>query len=214
MSVSIARYLKDFSEPQGSALALSVDEGSEDMFADTGVSDPFATHTVVDLEEERRVAWAAGYEAAMQELAEKAASERAELVAQHEAAIADVEARNAEATAERILSGLRNSADAVATAISEEVAKVLGPVLDEEVTQRAVSSLADAIRAAMPDGDAVTLVVHGPRALFERLEAEPGMHATMKFVENDDIDLVVEIADSVLVTRLSAWSASLGKVLE
>lgn len=210
MSVSIARYLKDFGEPQGTALAVAQD--SEEVFALDDAA--FAEVPAVDPEEIRRIAWAEGYEAAMQEATAKAEAERKELVAAHLEEMTAIEARQAEQNAGRIQAGLRNIADSLASAISEQVAAVLAPVMTEELTRNAVAELARTIVELLPDDEVVSIVVHGPKALFEILEAEPEMPVDMRFVENNDIDLVVEVDDRVLVTRLSAWAASLEKVME
>lgn len=67
----------------------------------------------------------------------------------------------------------------------------------------------------MPDGEAVTIVVKGPKDLFEKLKTQPGFEEeTMKFTETTDIDLTVELGESVFVTRMSAWASSLRKVMK
>ena len=58
------------------------------------------------------------------------------------------------------------------------------------------------------------VTVRGPGELFDRLREQMDGHDDLiRHVEADDIDLTVEIDDTAIVTRISAWTASLKKVL-
>ena len=123
--------------------------------------------------------------------------------------------RHLEEIAASLSRGLREGIDAIAANLSEQTANILAPVLTEKLSLKAVSALADVVRSAMPDGEGVTLVVKGPKDLFERLKTQPGFEEeTMKFTETTDIDLSVELGESVFVTRMSAWASSLRKVMK
>lgn len=216
MSASIARYLKDFGESQPSVASFSEAEMPDVSFGD--FSDDFSAAPeveTVDVESERRSAYADGHETATRELNEKMDAERTDLLAKHAAEIAELTAKYQVETAAFVATRLRESTDALAVCLSEQVATLLAPVLTEELSARAATSLADLVRAAIPDGEAATLVVKGPRSLFESLKVELSMDEKLiQFTETADIDLSVEIGETVLVTRMSAWASSLRKVLK
>jgi len=77
-----------------------------------------------------------------------------------------------------------------------------------------VSDLADLLRTAILSGEAGTVTVKGPSSLFDALVGNmPEVAGSLRHVEADDLDLSVDIGETVLVTRISAWTASLKKVL-
>ncbi|KIV63835.1 hypothetical protein SZ54_3549 [Rhizobium sp. UR51a] len=216
MTTSIARYLKDFGDAQPAGLAFG------DPLADTDSVSPFADAASgfdefesVDVENERQAAYARGHEDATREITEKMQAERDELLAAHSAELEALRTAYLEEIAVFLSRGLREGIDAIAATLSEQTAAILAPVLTKELSLKAVSALADVVRASMPDGDAVTLVVKGPKDLFEQLKTQPGFEEeTMKFTETADIDLSVELGESVFVTRMSAWASSLRKVMK
>lgn len=216
MSASIARYLKDFGESQPSVASFVETEMPDLSFGD--FSDDFSAAPeieTIDVESERRSAYADGHETATRELTEKMDAERAELLAKHAAEMAELTAKYQVETASFVATRLRESTDALASCLSEQVAALLAPVLTEELSTRAAKSLADLVRGSIPDGEAATLVVKGPRALFENLKTELSMDENLiQFTEAADIDLSVEIGETVFVTRMSAWASSLRKVLK
>ncbi|MDI7863411.1 hypothetical protein MRS76_15755 [Rhizobiaceae bacterium n13] len=212
MTTGLARYLKDFS-PVRPAAALGdigfADMLDEDAFASTVETPP------LDLDVERREAHAAGYEAATAELTVKHEAELAALAEAHRLELAALTEKYTAEAAVALSAGLSRMAASIAHEISEQVAIVLGPVMTDELTRKAVDDLAAMVRAAVIEGAAGTITVRGPSALFEKLEAALGEDiASLRHVEAVDLDLSVEIGGSVIVTRMSAWAASLKKVLE
>lgn len=215
MSASIARYLKDFGDVQPVGLAFNDTLG--DAGAIPGFDDlsPFEVLGSLDIEAEKQAAYARGHDDATREAAETMQAERDELIAAHAAELAALRSVYLDEIAVFLSRGLREGIDAIAASISEQTAAILAPVLTEEMSQKAVCALADVVRASMPDGEAVTLVVKGPAELFEKLKTQPGFEEDkMKFTETTDIDLSVELDDNVFVTRMSAWASSLRKVMK
>jgi hypothetical protein len=213
MSVSIAHYLKDFGDGQPQPSPFP-DSGFAGGLLDEPAAD-FSATPALDIEEERRIAYAEGHEAATRELSERMQTERDELLAAHAAELASIAQKHADETTALIVERLRDSADLIAKTIGDQVAEVLAPILTRELSDAAAVNLAEMIRAAVPDGEAVTLVVKGSRDLYESLKAQLGDEdKTLRFEETADIDLTVEIGESVLVTRMSAWASSLRKVLK
>jgi hypothetical protein len=213
MSASIARYLKDFGEPQPAPAVLSP------QFDIGGMSDDFDFPAVeeepaIDIEAERAEAHAEGFEAARAESEQKWADEKQALEAAHAAELADLRARLETQAAEKIDAGLHTIAAKIAATVGEQTAGALVPFLEASLANKAVDELADLIRKAMFDGDIGTITVSGPGEIFEKLKTALGSDApVLRHVEADDLDLSVDIDGSVLVTRLSAWAASLRKVL-
>lgn len=216
MSASIGRYLKDFGEVQPAGLAFGdplADAEGVSGFGDVAAG--FGEFEPVDVESEKQAAYARGHDDATREITERMQAEREELLAAHKAELEDLRSVYLEEIAVFLSRGLREGIDAIAENLSEQTATILAPVLTEELSLKAVSALADVVRTSMPDGEAVTLVVKGPKELFEQLKTQPGFEEeTMKFTETTDIDLSVELGESVFVTRMSAWASSLRKVMK
>ena len=210
MSASLSRYLKDFSAPAAPPPQFA-DFAVEEGPAEPAVPEVPVVH--IDLEAERREAYRQGQEAV-----------RAELVAEHEAALAAATAKHGEEIAAlrqqyeveaagRIADSLHQIARLLAGAISAEAAAVLAPVCEEAVREKAIAELAVLIEAAVTEGEAGQIIVTGPRHMFEDLSARlPTADGLLRHVEAVDTDLTVSIGESVLVTRMSAWADGLRKV--
>lgn len=215
MSMPLAHYLKDFSAPATPpAGAIGSDFPASDDIAFESDFGSFPEAEPIDLEAERRAAYAEGHEAASAELGERHAAELAALKAAHEEAMAALEAQLMGETARRLAEGLERVAADVAIAVSEHAAEALAPFLSEEVAAKAVGDLADLLKTAIAEGHAGTITLKGPRALFDLLLARmPEAAGALRHVEVEDLDLQAELDGAVLVTRISAFAASLKKVL-
>ena len=209
MSISLSRYLKDFGEPKPSAPIIDIDDLAGDVFPETPSEPP------VDIEAERREAYAQGHAAATADLTEKYESEARALAEAHARALEELKIRYEVEAAAVIASRVLDIAEEVAQLVSAGAATAIAPVMTEALAAKAAESLAALLRDAILEGAAGAIVVRGPTRLFDILKAELGEHAgAVRHVETDDIDLAVEIGESVIVTRMSAWAASLKKVLE
>lgn len=213
MSMNLAHYLKDFSAPQPApAVTHGMDFGDADMldseFPALSQPDP------VDVEAERREAYAEGHEAATQELQAQFQAERQALAAGHAQAITELREKHRAEIAQTLSDGLRTISAEIAIAVSEQAAVAMAPLFSDEIAGKAIKELAVMMQAAILEGNAGAIVVTGHADLFERLKAElPDSEEFLRFVEADDLDLSVDIGETVLVTRISAWTASLRKVL-
>lgn len=97
---------------------------------------------------------------------------------------------------------------------SDVVARLLAPVLTEDLQRKAVASLGAVIDAAIRDSGAVRIRVRGPLSLFEMLEARLGEHSgRIEFTETQELDLQVAVDESLYETRLSDWSQSLARAV-
>ncbi|EJZ22591.1 hypothetical protein NE852_04000 [Rhizobium sp. Pop5] len=209
MSISLSRYLKDFGEPEPSVPMIDMDDFAGDGFPE------IPSEPAIDVEAERREAYAQGHAAATAELTEKYELEARMLAEVHARELEELKLRYEVEAAAVIASRIRDVAEEVAELVSAGAAAAIAPVMTETLAAKATESLAALLREAILEGAAGPIVVRGPSRLFERLKAELGEHAeAVRHLEADDIDLAVEIGESVIVTRMSAWAASLKKVLE
>jgi hypothetical protein len=214
MSMPLTRLLKDFSAPPAPAPSLSAQfELSE--------QDPFEMDfpalpepEPINLEDIRREAYAAGHEAG-----EKAAEERLEVDRQaaevaHSQAVAEIEARFRDDMTKALGERLPAIINELSLAISDQVAVALAPLFAEAVAEKAVSDLAGLLKTAINSGEAGVIELRGPKALFAMLaEQMPDQLGLLHHVEADDLDLSAEFAEAALVTRISAFAASLRKVI-
>ena len=212
MSAMLSRYLKDFSDIKPVAPAPEPMAFADDAF---GGFAAIAEEPVLDIDAERRAAYAEGYAAAAAELSEKHAIEVQTIELVHQREIEELKAKYEDELAADLAERLSNIASEVADLVSAATIKAVAPVISGAIAEEAVSSLATLLREAVLDGAAGPIVVKGPASLFALLEKALGEKTgLLRHLETDDVDLSVEVDGSVLVTRISAWSASLKKVLE
>ncbi|MCK8780128.1 hypothetical protein M0654_09045 [Rhizobium sp. NTR19] len=213
MSAMLARYLRDFSEPEApppDMMGAAFDHGTDD---DLHFEVPAAP--LVDLEAERAEAHQQGYQEASETLRREFEEERQALVAAHAAELAGLREQYENQAAATIASRLEEIAAVTAQAVSDQTAAILAPLVDEALAAQAVGEMAALIRAAILDGDAGVLTVRGPVHLFEKLQEALGAENTaLRHIEAPDLDISVDIGETALVTRISAWSASLKKVMK
>lgn len=208
----LSRYLKDFSDIKPIAPAPEPMDFADDAF---GGFPEIAEEPVVDVEAERRAAHAEGQAAAIAELTDKHAIEMQTIELIHQREIDELKAKYEQELASLVAARLSGIAFEVADLVSAAAVKAVAPVISGGIAEEAVTSLAALLREAILDGAAGPVVVRGPASLFALLEKAMGENpGLLRHLETDDVDLAVEVDGSVLVTRISAWSASLKKVLE
>ncbi|RYC10250.1 GTPase [Ciceribacter ferrooxidans] len=212
MSLPLTRYLKDFSQPAGTSASkgMAFPEQGPAFDIDFAAPEP----EPVDIDAERRAAYAEGYEVAERDLRLTFETERQALVEEHARALDAIRQKFEAETARALADGLHRAAGQIALAVSEQAAAAVAPFLSERVVANAVGDLAEQLSAAILCGEAGTISVSGPGPLFEMLREALGDDAhVLHHIEADDLDLTVDIGGTALVTRISAWTASLKKVL-
>ncbi|MCA1403802.1 hypothetical protein I6F26_04190 [Ensifer sp. IC3342] len=216
MSAQLSRYLKDFSAPK-----IELSRMPPKYFPDVdtdfpGTDRPGARPAMpeIDIDAERRDAFAQGR-----------AEASAELVFEHEREIAELKARHAEEMealtrhledefAGRLANKVAEMTDRLALGLGDQTARVLAPVMEEALLKRAIEDLAQMVRQGLGAGEGCVITVKGPLTLFEALKRHMPDHTTLfRHIETNDIDLAVEMGDAVLVTRMAAWSDTVRKVL-
>jgi hypothetical protein len=132
----------------------------------------------------------------------------------HAAEIAEIERRHGEEAGVRIEAGLTGIEARVTETVSGTVARILGPIISEEVLKRSIDELACAIGEAMEDADAVTIRVTGPQSLFSALAERLGEKSKhLRHREAEGLDLTIDVNGSLIETRLTEWQAAVNEVL-
>ena len=156
--------------------------------------------------------------AAEQALRERLAEEHAEALRVekelHAEEVARLQQRFGEEASAKIDAGFAEMETRLAESTGMVVSRILGALLSDDLRDRSIARLADLIREALRDGEAVRVRVHGNLALFEALKQQlPGHAGQFDFMESPDFDLSVAIDESIYETRLAEWSAALAEIL-
>lgn len=209
MSASIARYLKDFGAPPPQMVVEDLDAFAPDM------SDFAApAEEPVDIEAERAEAFARGRDEATAEIQARWDAERAGMIDAHKAEMAALQARFESEFAQMAAARLQEFSTSTARIIADRTAAALAPLAEETIVAKAIADLANLVRTAVLQGEVQAITVRGPFAMFDKFRDALGSEAAViRHVEAVDIDLVVELGDASLVTRISEWAAGLRKVL-
>lgn len=216
MSAMLSRYLKDFSAPKVE-LSLMPQKYFPDLDSDYADGDRLGARPAtpeIDIDAERRRAFAEGRAEATAELVFEHERQIADLQAAHAAELAALTQRLEAETANRLAERFADMADSLVAALGDQTARVLAPVMEDALLQRAVADMAQMIKQGLVAGEGCTLVVKGPTQLFEALKRQLGEDMPLfRHVETDDIDLAVEMDGAILVTRMAAWADTVRKVL-
>ncbi len=205
MSVPLARYLKDFGAPQPQ---LQPAEFVSDFdFPDNDFALPdVALEPVVDIEEEKSKARAEGYEAASLELADRHDEHLAQIAAKHREEIEALTARYEGAVAERVEAFLSEMKASIAGAVDASVAGVLSPFVKDEVARAAGIKFAADVAEEIGQGRTVRLSVRGSEKFIEMMRKRLDPLVTeVEYREATEIDMTLEVGDSILVTRLKTF---------
>ncbi|MCZ4090301.1 hypothetical protein [Sinorhizobium psoraleae] len=216
MTASLSRYLKDFSAPK-IELSRMPPKYFPDIDAELPNTDrPGARRAMpeIDIDAERRDAFAQGRAEASAELVFEHEKEIAELKARHAEQMEALTLRLEEEVAAILAAKIAEMTDRLALALGDQTARVLAPVMEEALLKRAIEDLARMVREGVAAGEGCVITVRGPLSLFEALKRHLPDDATLfRHIETNDIDLAVEMGDAVLVTRMAAWSDTVRKVL-
>jgi hypothetical protein len=155
---------------------------------------------------------------AEQAMAERLAAENeAALFAErerHAAEVAEINRSHGEESGARLEAGLREIDARVTETVTGVVARILGPIVSDEVLKRSIGELASAIGEALEDADAITVRVSGPLSLFSALAAKMGEKSKyLRHRETDAADLTVDVNGSLMETRLAEWQAAVHEAL-
>ncbi|MCG6114400.1 MAG: hypothetical protein MEQ84_04310 [Mesorhizobium sp.] len=133
----------------------------------------------------------------------------------HAAEIAELSTRSGTDAAQLIEQRFWQLEEQLVDLTTSVAARILGASLADDIRARAVAQLADTVRAALADNEAVRIRVRGAPSLCEAIEKALGAKAAqVDFAVADGFDLTVSIDDSIFETRLSEWSSAMSEVFE
>ncbi len=133
----------------------------------------------------------------------------------HAAEIAELRTRTGTDAAQLIDQRFSELEEQLVELTTSVAARILGASLADDIRARAVAHLAETVRAALSDSEAVRIRVRGAPSLCDALEKALGAHAKqIDFAVADGFDLTVSIDDSIFETRLSEWSSAMSEVFE
>ncbi len=158
---------------------------------------------VADAEARLREKLGEEHEAALEKLAET-----------HKAELAAVSQDFAATMGAAITAQFQEFEERVTALTSSSAARLLSGVLSEDLAARSVARMAETLRAALEDREAVKITVRGPASLYEPLRKAMGDHAErMRFIEQPGLDLSVSLDETVYETRLAEWAGALAEVV-
>jgi hypothetical protein len=214
MNAMLTKYLKDFSVPE---TAVPVENDVLAGFGGGAFSDlDFQPDPIpaIDLDAVREEAHAAGAEEARQVCEASHADEIEALQAAHADEMSEMMRRHEVEEIELIHARFQDMTLAISQAVAEQTLQVLVPIFDSEVARRAVEALSAAVITAMKEEKCLVAEVRGPEALYAALK--PMLDADgveSRLVISDTLDLAVEVNQTVLVSRLSAWASALSGIV-
>ena len=216
MNAMLTKYLKDFSVPETTALVettiLSSLADSSPLGDMDFLSEP---EPEIDLEAERKQAFDEGYAKARAELEESFAGQLVALAEDHDHEVRAQEERHDSEIMRVIHARFFDMTVAISQSVADQTLQALLPVIDADVARRSVTALADAVRKAMTEEKAADVLVRGPMRLYEMLKPKFDERGIVcRHVEAETVDILVEINETVLTTRLSVWAQSLAEVME
>jgi hypothetical protein len=93
--------------------------------------------------------------------------------------------------------------------LAETTARVLQPFLETEIRRAAVTELVAAIESILAHGKAAQVEITGPDDLLDVVRARLPDKAPATFTSSQTGDIRVAIDQTVLETRLGAWTAAI-----
>ncbi|PTW60157.1 hypothetical protein C8N35_105160 [Breoghania corrubedonensis] len=144
----------------------------------------------------------AGREEAARNYEEKLLAEKQRLREEADAARMRFEEDLGERLASSIVKGLQD----LEMRVTDAVAHLISPFLEEAATAHVVEAFADNLKDLLGSHDRTSLVVRGPDRLLRRLEACLGDEgAGIRLEPVDGIEIFVSINDTTIETQLGAW---------
>lgn len=147
------------------------------------------------------------------------------LAREHEAAVAEIEARHAgeldaarkslaEDAARLVQQRFEELERQVIGLTAETTARILGVVLTEDLQKKSIAELERIIREALDDRESVRIRLIGAPLLWEALKAGLGAKADhVDFSEGPGFDISLSIDEKLFETRLTEWSEALNGLI-
>ncbi|XUY27161.1 hypothetical protein RMR21_001950 [Agrobacterium sp. rho-8.1] len=207
MSGALAKYLKDFSQ-------FVPPETPSHFYVDTPVSafenDVFAEpEIIVDLDEEKRKAFAEGEVAATQQAKDTHEKELEALRTSHAQEIEAMRTRYEEEIATHLAMSVISMKQTIAADVEQVCFRLFGMLMERDFAEKAATDVATQIIKEIEGGHAGTIKITGPDLIVSRVrEALGDVDNQVDYDVSTDIDVKVQMENSVLMTRLSEFFQS------
>ncbi len=202
MSVPLARYLKDF----GPTVASAPSSLLADVDGDAPAFLPPPIEEQVDIELERREAYAAGYEAAERALTERHQAVVEEMATAHRDELTALVEEHETAAAERLRRGVEALTSALSTSVEAALLQLLRPVIEEKLAEKTAAAFAARVADEFSQEGGAKLQVRGPRLFLDHaMNHLVNLHVAADYEEASKIDLSFQVNDSVLLARLGGY---------
>ena len=135
---------------------------------------------------------------------------RAEDLADFELRLAEERQRWTEETADRLADRISDGLREIEASLAAGVAGALAPLLDTLVRQRAVDELSTTVSLLLRSDRHIDLTISGPDDLLARLRARLDAYShSIQFAAGGEADVRVTFNDTVIETRIAAWTERL-----
>ncbi|MES5098295.1 hypothetical protein ABUK73_08700 [Agrobacterium sp. BA1120] len=207
MSGALSKYLKDFSQfvppevPVVPELEMPVSSFENDW--------PAAPEIIVDLDEEKRKSFAEGEEAGTRTAQKAHESELDALRALHDEEMTAMRTRYEDEIASHLATSVISMKQAIASNVEVACFRLFSKVMERDLATNASSDLSAQIIREIEGGFAGTIKITGPDALLARIREDLGsVDNQVDYEVSADIDIKVQLDNSVLMTRLSEFFQS------
>lgn len=207
MSLAFAQHLEDFGQPSGM-------EPIQMFGTPAAMNIDIEKDIQVDVAAIRAAAYQEGFDAALAEMQAKHDNAQNAMQQSHNQDLAQLETELGQSMAQNITDGFRGQVDDNCAKISQEVGKILSHFVSQELTELSVHQLQELIKSAFAENESAQIKIEGPQVLVEKVQQSLGDEfAKIEVHQNDDINLSVEIDQTLMVTKLDAWRATFGDKL-
>lgn len=145
-------------------------------------------------------------------LAEAREAARQELERQREEAARELDAARrlwAEEVATPLAAQIPAALNALGESLADRVGRLLQPFLETELRDAASRALIAQIGPLLAGADGSLIRVRGPALLVETLRGVFPADRAVEFIENDETEVTIVTADTIIETRIGAWVARL-----
>ncbi len=144
-----------------------------------------------------------GEKRAKAEYEQQLEDQKAKLSEQHELEVATLH----DQFSRQILDKLTRELGELETRLAETLEVVVKPFVSSSLKSRIIAELRSAIADILRDDASCQFIVQGPEALLKSLETSlAATTPVIRFIENDDPEVSITMADTKIETRLKMWS--------
>lgn len=119
-----------------------------------------------------------------------------------------------EETAERLATDFAAGLDRLQSIVVDGAASAVAPFIRKLVVERSLDELAQIVSALLHDGRHVRVRVRGPDELLARLKTRlESYQPIIEYAPGDGPDVAVALDNTVVETRVAAWTELLGAVV-